>query len=417
MGSPRRRHADAASITYNGRSSSFSDSSVGDGLQHNDDTHARKRKRKVSGDVNRVSTALSWCIMSSICRPQRKHRSQNILTAFCSCLVAFIFVEQLGYLKAFRWQGNQRISGLGADEEKSTGYNKGPRIIGLDPSENRAATVDFTQVYFPNTKQDRRERYKRIRIPYTRDKRTSIDFVIAEELERGSCKAMYPWQLTTFPSCNLLYEHSHLEWNQVARGSIRTINNGYFRDVWKLDHEAFEMGLTDLDNAQNTTPEHVVMKTLRVKQEFHAFNSDRHRRDAVAMERLTAAPHIVNIYGFCGNSQLTEYSDVGDLHDEIFSVRYEKMTPNIKLSMAHEIAQAIAEIHSYGTYGNQMPSMAHTDISPQQFLYIDGIYKLTDFNRVRFIPKNEDTGEACPYRVSNNPGLVSEKGAPQCLRS
>jgi hypothetical protein len=49
-------------------------------------------------------------------------------------------------------------------------------------------------------------------------------------------------------------------------------------------------------------------------------------------------------------------------------------------------------------------SIAHTDISPSQFIQIDGIYKLNDFNRARFLRWNNETDKACPYYVGKNPG-------------
>jgi len=53
-----------------------------------------------------------------------------------------------------------------------------------------------------------------------------------------------------------------------------------------------------------------------------------------------------------------------------------------------------------------LPSIAHTDISPSQFLLTaEGKYKLTDFNRVRFLRKNRTAASVpCSYMVGRNPG-------------
>jgi serine/threonine protein kinase len=37
-------------------------------------------------------------------------------------------------------------------------------------------------------------------------------------------------------------------------------------------------------------------------------NLERHRREALTMERLTSSPYVINLYAYCGNSILTEYA-------------------------------------------------------------------------------------------------------------
>jgi hypothetical protein len=49
------------------------------------------------------------------------------------------------------------------------------------------------------------------------------------------------------------------------------------------------------------------------------------------------------------------------------------------------------------------PTIAHTDISPLQYIRVNGIYKLNDFNRARFIAWSKDN-TMCPYEVGNNGG-------------
>lgn len=47
--------------------------------------------------------------------------------------------------------------------------------------------------------------------------------------------------------------------------------------------------------------------------------------------------------------------------------------------------------------------MAHTDISPSQYIKVNGVYKLNDFNRARFIAYDSD-GRMCPYYIGVNGG-------------
>lgn len=53
-----------------------------------------------------------------------------------------------------------------------------------------------------------------------------------------------------------------------------------------------------------------------------------------------------------------------------------------------------------------VPSIAHTDIAPGQFVKVKGRYKLNDFNRARFLAWSTKDNSVCPYYVGNNPGKL-----------
>eukprot|EP00814_Leptocylindrus_danicus_P003558 CAMPEP_0116027462 /NCGR_PEP_ID=MMETSP0321-20121206/14663_1 /TAXON_ID=163516 /ORGANISM="Leptocylindrus danicus var. danicus, Strain B650" /LENGTH=507 /DNA_ID=CAMNT_0003500861 /DNA_START=231 /DNA_END=1754 /DNA_ORIENTATION=+ len=201
------------------------------------------------------------------------------------------------------------------------------------------------------------------------------------------CQQSKDWQLTSFPSCNGVHEYDLFDVNTIL------INNGYWRDVWRVQ-----------DSMGNVE----VLKMMRYAHEFEERNYDRHRRDAVAMERLTRSDHVVDIYGFCGNSGIFQYSEGGDVHNMVFnnSNRKKSMYSSVEmLKVAHEISQGIAAAHSFD-YTPDFPyaTLAHTDITPTQFILIGGKYKLNDFNRSRFIRWNKNENAPCSYRVGRNPG-------------
>ena len=126
------------------------------------------------------------------------------------------------------------------------------------------------------------------------------------------------------------------------------------------------------------------------------------------MERLTGSTYIMDIYGFCGNSGFFEFADGGSLEDVIWQKHVkDAWTSSEKVIVAQQVASGIAEMHNFVQEGR--PSMAHTDITTSQFVYVSegGIYKLNDFNRCRFLSWNEEKNETCGYYVGNNPGLVS----------
>lgn len=64
--------------------------------------------------------------------------------------------------------------------------------------------------------------------------------------------------------------------------------------------------------------ENHVLKTIRYQHDYSERNYDRHRRDALAMERLAAHPFVMDIYGFCGNSGLFEFAPGGDVSNALW---------------------------------------------------------------------------------------------------
>lgn len=204
--------------------------------------------------------------------------------------------------------------------------------------------------------------------------------------ETEQCSAQYEWQLTSFPTCNQIHESNMFD---LYDESVRLVNNGYWRDVWTF---------REVDQSMK------VIKTMRYEHDFEDRNYDRHRRDAVAMEHLTASENVVNIYSFCGNSGVFEFSGGGDIDHVIWprSGKGSKLSYLDRLKVALHVAMGIADMHNIDKEGQA--SIAHTDITPGQFIMIDGLFKLNDFNRCRFIRWNSQKNEPCGYRVGSNPG-------------
>ena len=68
---------------------------------------------------------------------------------------------------------------------------------------------------------------------------------------------------------------------------------------------------------------------------------------------------------------------------------------------------AIGLSHLHNLDSESYASVAHTDISPNQYIKVKGIYKLNDFNRARFLPWSTDVANKstpCSYHIGNNPG-------------
>jgi serine/threonine protein kinase len=237
----------------------------------------------------------------------------------------------------------------------------------------------------------------------------------ASELHKGKCQPMHEWQTTHRPSCNVVHESSFgfehpLGWNydQVTDGEfdyyqvrdegklfldmgeqVRLVASGAYRSVWMI---------REYDGTKRA------LKTLRIDEKTSKFdlrNFDRHRRDAVAMDQLTKSKLIVDMYGYCSNSGLFDWGEGGDLTN-IFDV--DKLIPTKErlLKIAYNISMSVHDAHNFDDKGRA--TIAHTDVKTDQFLFKDGYYRLSDFNRVRFLLWNEAENSTCGFRVPKNGG-------------
>jgi hypothetical protein len=113
----------------------------------------------------------------------------------------------------------------------------------------------------------------------------------------------------------------------------------------------------------------------RYEHNFEDAHFEHDRIDAVAMERLTSSPHVINVFGFCGHSVLTEYADVsrvGELADKA------KKKPLARLKIASDIANGLADVH--GIDGDGDATFVHLDVNPANVVSVGGTLKLNDFN-------------------------------------
>jgi serine/threonine protein kinase len=229
------------------------------------------------------------------------------------------------------------------------------------------------------------------------------------------------WQKQSFPNCNELHAinlrdafHLHKYSPNVAIGEhvkpdnnaqeeakrVGYVGSGLWRHVWKVDpHDE----LMD-DSGVLRAP--AVLKMMKGEHDVNDRNMDRHRRDALVMERLTSSPYIVSMYAYCGNTVLTEY--VGA---DLDAVVYDNKSPTPKLTrdspegrlrMALGIVKGIQALHEIDG-----GPIIHADIGWKQFLVSDdGTIKLNDFNRCRFIPRKSQnsTARACDVRIPSAPG-------------
>lgn len=210
------------------------------------------------------------------------------------------------------------------------------------------------------------------------------------------CIPKADWQVASNPNCNTIHEIN------LHDTHLRVLGEGWFRTTWRYDPP----------HTNNETS--VVLKTLRIVREYISEYYELHRRDAVAMERLTASPFVVNIYAYCGQSAINELADfpyAGVQNLETFNKRMRgNDSPKaniIKLRMATSIALGLADIHAGGTSLNEDDNeeddpkvyMAHYDLNPRNIaLFAGGKPKINDFNIAEFIyTDNITTSRDCKF--------------------
>jgi serine/threonine protein kinase len=115
----------------------------------------------------------------------------------------------------------------------------------------------------------------------------------------------------------------------------------------------------------------------RFRHDFEDAHFEHDRIDVVAMERLTSSPHVINAFGFCGHSVLTEFANgprLGELADK------SKSTPLARLKIARDIANGLADVHGIDSKDGSNATFVHLDINPANVVSIGGTLKLNDFN-------------------------------------
>jgi len=275
----------------------------------------------------------------------------------------------------------------------------------FSPSERHVSPYPDDDYYFENIR-----KIERLSKKYSHAMRDSAD----EE-----CQFKYDWQEGAFPNCNVIHEfelgHLNRMLGRMARKRLRLregdgndlvkyLSHGYWRDVWVLSHRNAPDG-----SQLNGTEELTVLKTLRYEHDFTDRNYDRHRKDALASERLSGSPYVVDIFAFCQNTAVFEYGEGGDIDGKLWPYDEETEEHYVaefssweKLDMAYQVACGIADIHDVEEDG--IASIAHTDITPSQFIYIDGKWKVNDFNRCRFMREYKKDKSVCGFEVGSNPG-------------
>eukprot|EP00977_Amphora_coffeiformis_P009868 scaffold2276_cov160-Amphora_coffeaeformis.AAC.6 len=206
------------------------------------------------------------------------------------------------------------------------------------------------------------------------------------------------WHRYSFPTCNEV--HGVDLRKMILRGTtekpkvVGYLDSGLWRSVFAV---------LALD-----VREVVVLKMMKSQHDVDARNIDRHRRDALVMERLSGSPNVADIYGFCGNSVLTEFAS-RTVDDVIYPQRNgefrsdevaNSQTPEGRAKLAMGVMRGLAVLHEV----NGGP-IVHADIQAKQFLVSStGDVKVNDFNRCRIMASHKSSFQPCKFVIPTAPG-------------
>ena len=139
----------------------------------------------------------------------------------------------------------------------------------------------------------------------------------------------------------------------------------------------------------------LLSRTFRDMEEAYFENN---RVDALAMERLTASPYVMDIHGFCGMTVVTGFAGT----DISKVARFLNSTERLRLGL--QAAKGVADVHSIGVYGGQgnnagsKVSLVHNDLNLANVVVtLDHRPVLNDFNVAILLMKHNVTGETCQF--------------------
>ena len=256
------------------------------------------------------------------------------------------------------------------------------------------------------------------------------------------CVPKASWQTTSYPTCNNIHEidfvhsvgrntRSHIfaekqigrrfvtnyslskKLQQIQEVDLGLLGNGWFRTAWMVNSRGETSPSKVEYDDDERKPEYrreekFVLKILRIDRDFANEYYELHRRDAMAMERLTQSPYVMDIYGYCGQSALNEFASHGTLRS-MFKYRVHK---HRRLKWAYAVAKGVSDLHSIDYADFSPPSdgsgvslksgnatMVHYDLKASNIVIVDGKYlKLNDFNIAQFLSWDPKKKATCGFK-------------------
>ena len=220
-----------------------------------------------------------------------------------------------------------------------------------------------------------------------------------------NCIPMASWQTDSKPNCNTMHEidmssssahnefsNSQSFYNFPDESNTVLLGKGWFRFAWRID--TFRLNHEEGDKYN---VERIVLKNLRYPdREFLDEYLDLHRRDAMALERLTASPYTMDVYSYCAQSTINELA-LDSVERVARKMRDDESRNLYKLYMATSVALAVADVHEIDYENNA--TLVHYDINPRNVAVVNGgEIKLNDFNVAEFIYWDPNKHQRCGFK-------------------
>ena len=471
------------------------DDSRHDSKSNNDNRHDRKRRsskrhRKHKNQQQAQDGAIQCCI-KYICCQTKKRSTQILIASFFLWILAqfyyFFYLDLKNYFigntkelydEFFRpqrtgegdyYQGRGRITneyfhdysnkypGHMTQEEREAAREEARKKIG-SVNDDDGFDKDGFRKDTGGRKQNRRSRRKK-------GSRDSEGSTKVERLKPG-CKAL-EWHSYHFPNCNEIHEidlqaavrhprekyirqkakaMSDDEGNNATKSTTTSlsssfpwgfVSNGLWRDVFSCDPRGEVSGSIE---AESFPMPPAVLKIMKREHPYDQRNFQRHRRDALVMERLSSSHHLVPIYGYCANTVLTQA--ISHTLDEVIYAREYETTkkwnprngyeskPSLeswmgkdengellatretelgRIHLALGVFRGLVDLHEGdGKTDTEWLPVIHADLQAKQYLVDSNTGKvyLNDFNRCRFIAK-KDNNQSAAGATSNGTLLAA----------
>lgn len=200
------------------------------------------------------------------------------------------------------------------------------------------------------------------------------------------CKEpIHKWQDEFYPNCNLFHSIDFTEMNDEE---LQLLGIGGARMVWKVN---------DVDGRGGA------LKTMIYKSAvFDQTKAEHTRIDAILSERLTSSPHVIDIYGVCGLSTMSEVGVVDDKWVTRKNVKNDsektKRTRLEKLDLARQMAHALADFHGAGG-SDENATAIWRNLKSQNVLFVEGKLKINDFDDAILLRRNATDGSPCKFQL------------------
>ena len=263
-------------------------------------------------------------------------------------------------------------------------YQYNPTVLKLRTGPHpRAMTIDGTPLHHFDSNTNNHE-FKTLN---SKSPKTRSSYDYRDPLHTPHCTPMQPWQTTSFPSCSSIHELDFYSKSRTAE--FKFLTSGGYNDIFSLQDELLGVNPP------------LAIKILQEGTKYTDRNYDRVRRDGLILERSTSSRYVTDIYGFCGFLVLVPYADGGNLSRALRKKKEVKLPPLQKLRYAREVSAGLAAVHDID--GEKLSAVTQGDLKADQYLWMDGVWKLGDFNRGRFLRRNvTDPHSACPYTIGVN---------------